>query len=331
MKKKSIFLAFLSSCIGLGIILIIIGILLGGHIYNLAIQPETQEKGVSTKLPDISLTDTKDIQNLDFKLSAASIKIRRGDIFQIEGKYLSKNEVKDGTWTVESKFSNHFTSISLFGTLHVPFPDLFSNKEKKKGEIIVTLPEYVNLEEINLELSASDVSIEKLSCRDIDLDISAGSITVDTLQAKEAFLDVSAGNIKLKRYQITDSISLDCSMGDIDFGSREYATENVCKDLEADCSMGDITVYGKLTGDSYLDCSMGNIKLNLVGSNENYKTNHTNSTLGDINYTTKNFLKKSGEHRISSSSDKSHFGTLDLSCTMGDIDICYLYSSTTEE
>lgn len=92
--------------------------------------------------------------------------------------------------------------------------------------------------------------------------------------------------------------------------------------------MGDIDVYGKLTGDNYLDCSMGNISLNLVGSSANYRVKNSDSAFGSINYTTEKFNSEpSHPNDTTISPDTDFYGTLDFDCSMGNIDICYLYAA----
>lgn len=323
MKKTSILLSLLSACLGIGIILIIIGALMGGRIGDFSINPIKQKSNVSHSLPDVSLTDTTDIKSLSFDLSASSIKICAGDSFSITGGKLSKNEVSNGTWTVET---DHNMAISIFGRrVDFPMPDIFSLGDDD-SEITITLPKDATLVNTEIDLSAGDITIEKMNCtEDVNIDLSAGDVTIDSLTASKASFDLSAGDIDVNQYNISDSVYLDCSAGNITLGSKKYASENVCNDLEIDCSMGDIDVFGKLTGETKANASMGDINLNLVGSNMNYKIGNCNTSLGDVNYTTKDFINKSSN--VSVSDDNSEYGTIDISCSMGDIDICYLYAS----
>ncbi len=326
MKKKSIFFTILGSCFGLGIVLIIIGIILGGRIRTLAIGPtHTPKKGVSTELPNISLTDTTDIQKIDLNLSASRINIRCGDSFGVQGSYLSKNEVSDGTWTVESSLNDHFYQVDIFGVLKIPVPRRYY--KNTTDTITITIPKNVTLDDMEFELSGSDVTIEEINCIDVDLEVSAGQVTIDSINANYADMSVSAGDITIQQYNITESASVECNAGNINFGARKFSEENFCNNLEAECSMGNIDVFGKLTGNGELECNMGDITLNLVGSQANYDV-LSDTSLGDISHVTKNFLKKSGEKGgVSFSDDNSKYGTLDLSCSLGSITVYYLYGT----
>lgn len=323
MKKKSIFFAILGSLLGLGIILTIVGVTLGGKVQSMSIHLGKNSKSSISRNPQNITLPENDIRKLDLDLAASSIEIRHGDAFSIQGSQLSTNNVKNGIWTVESRLTDHFYTIDIFGIAKLPIP-FREYRHDDMDDIVITIPENANLEEVDMELNASSVNIERLNSRNIDLELSAGDLTIDSITAKEADLSVSAGDITIKQYNISDDISLDCSVGEINFGTRQNAEKNICNNLEADCSMGDIDVYGKLTGDNYLDCSMGSISVNLIGSSANYHVKNSNSTLGSINYT----VQKSGdEDNTTVSPDTDVYGTLDFDCSMGNIDIYYFYAA----
>lgn len=326
--KKNIFLSILGSCLGIGIVLIIIGMALGArfHNFNLSISPLEDDTDVSHTLPGISLTDTRDIQSLDFDLSAGTIKICYGDTFSIKGGHLSKNEISGNTWKVTSR---HSYGISFFGKrVYIPLPHFIYSEDSKKTSketITITIPENITLEQAEMDLKAVDIDIEALRCeKDVEIEVSAGDLTIDSVEAAQISLDLSAGDVCIKEYKITDEAICDCSLGNITFGTNKYAEQNVCNNLEADCSLGNIDIYGKLTGKNILDCSMGDITLNLIGTYANYNIDGTDTSLGDINFSTKNFLHGK-DITVQESHDTSKFGSLDLSCTMGNIDVYYLY------
>lgn len=309
MKKTSLFLSITSAVLALGIVLIIIGVVAGGSIRSLSIEPvkETHEfKNVSHEL-----TDEDTIENLDFSLGANNITFQTGDQFRITGGHLSKNEVENGTWTVRSTFFDHFTKISVFG-FKIPVPKAFYKNNQKEENITIELPRDMDLNKITLDLSAADVVIDSIHCQNFKLELSAGDVHIRNLETSTAAFDASAGSTDIDSYQISKSATLDCSAGDITLGTKSSLSSNLCNNLKAGCSMGDIDVYGKLSGTTDLDCSMGDIDLNLYGGKDNYAIAHTSQSMGDINYTSKG-----------SSSDTTQFGTLKLDCSMGDIDVVY--------
>lgn len=315
MKKKSLFLIITSSILGLGVILILIGLAFGGKIYSFSIGRNTKvsTKSVSHELPAISLSDTKDIQSLDFDLSANNIEIKTGNEFSIQGSRLSENTVKDGVWTIKSYYSDYFYNFEIFG-LNLPIPR-FQNNKKDYEKLIITLPQNITLQEVSIEASAAKLNIDLLKCETFDLDVSAGDASIQSLFANASDISVSAGELDIEQYQIAKSADIECSVGDLTFGKKRYAKENVCSNLDVTCSLGDADIYGKLTGNTSIECSLGDTTLYLAGGQKNYSVNHSSSSLGDVTYNT--------EHGSSSDSDEV-YGTLDVDCTMGDIDIYYL-------
>lgn len=313
MKKKNLFLAIIGGLFALGVVMILVGIALGGKIHSFSILPNSHanEKNVSHDLTGVSLTDTKDIQSINFKLSANEIEIRTGKEFRVRGGSLSKNEVNDGVWCIESKFSDYFYQIEIFG-LSLPIPRNWHSDEIDE-EIVITIPRNAKLQDAKLNLTAADVDIDLLTCDTLSLDLSASDVTIESLLAEDINISASAGSIDIEQYQITQSAKLDCSAGDIDFGKRSHAFQNFCINLNTDCSMGDIEINGKLLGENFIDCTMGDITLNLPGSHGNYNVNHTSQSLGDISFNGKDIT-----------STNEIYGTLDLDCTLGDIEINYL-------
>lgn len=305
MKKKSVLLIIISTCLGLGIILTVVGLAMGATLRNsnLGFGSDDHAKSVSHELNNVSLTDTTDIQNLDFDLFAGDIKLVEGDSFSIKGGKLATNKVENGTWKVSTSRGK-----TLFHFIHISLP-VFSDDDSD-NDITITVPSGAKFSDVSLDLCAGSVKIGKLNTDNLDINTSAGSTKADFITASNASFDVSAGDINIGQYAIGNSVSIECSAGNVKFGTETSAAQNYCNNLEADCSAGSLDIYGKLTGSSSLDVSMGDIDLGLVGAKANYDFKSTSATLGDIKY------KNDG-----TVADTSVFGDLDLDCTMGDIKV----------
>ncbi len=316
MKKKSIFLIIISSILGLGVIMILTGLAFGGKVYSFSIGRNTVEssKSVSHNLPAISLSDTKDIQNLDFDLNANKIEVKTGKEFSVQGGRLSENTVENGVWTMKSNFSDYFYKFQLFG-LSLTFPKVRNNK-KDYEKITITLPDDIKLQDITITAAAAELDIDLLHCETFDLDVSAGDVLIESLFTDTADISLSAGELDIDKYQILQSGDIDCKAGDLNLGEKKYGKENLCNNLDVTCSVGDADIYGKLTSNSYITCSLGDITLYLAGGQGNYSVDHSSSSLGDITFF-------NGEGQVSSGSNEV-YGTLDVDCTLGDIDVYYL-------
>lgn len=310
MKKTSIAFIILSVLLGLGILFSIIGIAMGGTIHTLSLTIEKTDKTVSHELKNISLTDDTDIQKLDLDLSAHSVKICTGSSFSVTGGTLTENKVENGTWHVQAKPSKYLFSVWGY-RIRLPF---YGNDDSE-NEITITIPDNITLQKASLELSAVNVSIGSLNCNSIQLNLSAGASQISDINAQTIDASVSAGNIEVDQFNITQKASFSGNMADIQLGTDENYSQNICNNLDISCTMGSIEIFGKLTGKNALNCTMGSIDTNLIGSKYNYNVNSASSTLGEIDYKDKKYNE--------SPSDTTLYGTLDLDCTMGDITVSY--------
>lgn len=302
MKARNKFFIVIGSLLGVGIILTIVGFCLGGSIKyaNLCFD---NRKTVSTSLPDISLKDDTDIQSLKISSTATKLRIKKGEEFSLSGKNITRNEVKDGTWHVESNPSGflHFFHLS------------FLSDFEENSQITITIPRNISLNKLKIDVDAIDFDGEELDCDTVDFDVNAGSIRLDSLKARKAHLELSAGEIRIKHFDISEKATVDCNMGDIRLGTEGNLSDNQCNNLSADCNMGEIRMYGLLTGDSSLDCTMGSLRTYLPGSRENYRIS-ADTTLGSV---------RGIDLPDHPDSTAVTYGSISFDCTMGDIKVQY--------
>lgn len=317
--KKSILAIILGSLFGLGLLFTVIGLLMGATMKSLHIV--TNEKGLqfsnsssgsSSVSQELPASQIKEIKNLDIDISAHSVEIYEGDNFSINGGFLTKNEIKDGTWHIEAK--RKWNSVRIFGFLSIPvFSDIFDDE---RHTLTITIPKEHHFGEIKLDAAAVNIETNSLTCDKLACDVSAGSIQIDSLTASEADIDCSVGDISMKQYHISESGRFDCSMGNIELGNKHTIDDNLCNNFRADCSMGNISCYGMFTasGNSEkcrADCGMGNIDLHLKGTRDNYEFK-SNASFGSLNY--------SGTGTDNQATTPT---PVQLECNMGSIDISF--------
>lgn len=309
MKKKSIFAIILGGCICLGLILTIIALALGVSTFTVVSRDnktEAEEPSVSHNIEAYTPKDFSKIENLEFDLSAGEIKIVQGDDFSVSGASLSKNECKNGTWYLTSRLLSKKRRIIRFFDLNIP---VFSSRSQSRN-ITVTLPKDIKLKHVNFSFSAVSTDISALNCDDISLDLSAGGITFKELTAKKAVLNASAGSIALDRYNIEDSADIDCSTGEIRLGKSDFVSSNTINNADISCALGSLKLYGKLTGENDLTCSLGDIELFLPGSRTNYEFPSQQASLGSIDF-----------HNDNTAVSSEVFGKINLDCSLGGIDV----------
>lgn len=305
MKKRRNYLITLCCMFALGILLVIVGGAMGGNLADASI---TQDK-FEDKAIDKTINDSSDIKNLSVDVEAMDVVLKEGSEFSVKGNGVSKCEVKNGTLNIVSRFQRKFR-LFHFIPLSLSLSNIFGDKSDRK--ITITIPAGRQLSEISLDASAIDFKIDRLSCEKLNINVAAGSIRIDELDSNKADISVSAGDIRVNSFQIRGEGKFECNMGDIRLGNKETRTANLCNRLNADCSMGDVKYYGKLTGETDVDVTMGAISLMLTGAMSQYSFS-TDTVLGDIN------------HSDIPTSEKADtvYSTGHLSCTMGDISVSY--------
>lgn len=101
-------------------------------------------------------------------------------------------------------------------------------------------------------------------------------------------------------------------VGNLELGKTN--TDSNIHNLNSETAMGNTEITGKLTGNSTLKCSTGNLDLTLAGRKSNYSFS-TNTTMGDIT-----FEKDSQSENTST----ENYGDVTLKCSMGAITVDFI-------
>lgn len=166
------------------------------------------------------------------------------------------------------------------------------------ADIRLTLPEDVNLDEVEISMGAGEIVTNGLlAAEKVEIDVDAGEITMEEVQAEKFSADVGAGSVTVEKLDVVD-----CEI-EVDMGSVVLQNGLVTGNLDADVSMGEIQI---LLRDSYenhdynVNCSMGELSIEEGG-----KTVHKYGGLA-------NSMQFSGRNAAGDSE-------YDLNCSMGSI------------
>ena len=141
-----------------------------------------------------------------------------------------------------------------------------------------------------------------------DLDAGAGNITVEGLKCRNADIDLGAGNV------VFDSLEVS-GYADIDAGAGQLTVKDgSVNNLDFDMGMGETAITSLLTGNSSLDCGVGNLELNVKASYENY-TVDVEKGLGAVNI---NNQRVSSDSVLGSGPDK-----LEISGGLGNVTVTF--------
>lgn len=119
------------------------------------------------------------------------------------------------------------------------------NVNYKGASLILEVPENYIFDRVKIKTGAGRLTIDSLSSKELSLDLGAGEAVIGTLNASEkSSLNGGAGKITVN----TGSLS----------------------NLDFDIGVGEVSLTSRLSGESEINCGVGNIKLTLIGGREDY-------------------------------------------------------------
>ena len=180
--------------------------------------------------------DFTGVESLSIDNSAGSLEIRTGDTFRVEGSKVTEGFqaelTENGTLVVSEHHKNRFLGFDF---------DWFSSPNSK---ITVYLPADFVAERAKLETGAGNTVIEALRAEELTISAGAGNLNGDQIVAEKVILDSGVGSFTLTGVSFHNA--------------------------EIDCGVGSLRIEGELLGHSKIDCGVGDVKLDLVGSREDY-------------------------------------------------------------
>lgn len=158
----------------------------------------------------------------------------------------SKIFVKTNSSDIEYKNSDNQLSIK-------------ENKNRcltnNKKQVIVYLPDNLKLDNIKIDSDAGSISIDNLLANKIDFKLDAGNAVIKNINTNEIEIDTSAGSLR------------------IDNG--------IISNMDLDLGVGEANITAQILGNSKLNTGVGQLKLNLLGSKDEYKIK-VSKGLGEI-------------------------------------------------
>ena len=125
-----------------------------------------------------------------------------------------------------------------------------------RGTIVIYLPNDFNISELDLELGAGKIDIDKLS-------------------AETLLMNLGAGTMNAKELNVYESATINGGAGNININSGTISNLNL------KLGAGNATIYSDLTGKNNLTTGVGKLNLELNQNKDNYKF-EINKGLGNI-------------------------------------------------
>ena len=110
---------------------------------------------------------------------------------------------------------------------------------------------------------------------EISIDSGAGKIEIDTLNTKKLDLDLGAGQVNISDLFVSENADIDGGAGEINIASSSI------QNLDLDLGVGKVTLNSSLYGFNEIDGGIGELIVNLIGTENNYQINCTKA-LGKI-------------------------------------------------
>lgn len=259
------------------------GIALGGTLYSYQIHTDGDGEKYQTDTTTLSLEESKTIRGIDWNIRTSDIKVVNGDNYSVTGSGRYRSYIKDGIWHIKTEKK---VARITFLDHSIEIPNFFNDHNwEDKDEITkntITIPVDTSLESANIHVTAGALTGENLYADHFTLKTDAGSCTLEQISAKKLSVKVGAGSSTLRKIQVSDSCTAKVGAGELILGSKKIPSGvNSISNLRGKCAAGNMTVTGKLTGTSRLQCSIGDIDVLLDGYRHNYNLN-SHGSLGEI-------------------------------------------------
>ena len=140
-------------------------------------------------------------------------------------------------------------------------------------------------------------------------DVGAGSLEFTELNAADACLEGGAGYIGVDCGRF-EHLNASVGAGVVSFTGIEVTN------LDIEAGMGECAVEGAVYGDAWVECSMGNVEMTLVGNERDFNY-YLQGSMGNIDVGSESLHGFGHEKYIDNNAAK----TMDIECSMGNITV----------
>jgi len=256
-------------CIGLGLLLGGVGVMLGGRLSQL---PDSGLRLAGWVTPTLWGYETveadyagRDIRKLDFELEAMDVEIQEGDTFSVRADQVDSRRfttrVEGDTWKIDCDNQYFGRRPSRFG----------GRWDRRAPHVTITLPKGYMAEELDLEMGMGNLFASNLSARRSELSVGMGNMTLENFTSGDCDIEVGMGDLIILG-SVTGRGAIDCGMGDLEMHLAGPQRDYGCN---VSVGMGSVTVgdetIGGLSGERSfnagaknffeIDCGMGNVEI----------------------------------------------------------------------
>lgn len=230
----------------------------------------------------------------------------RSDIMQVDADTV-KNlhlELGAGTFTVEEKESSDGKIDIIFeglgncnyrveeATLYVEGFKGIGINNNGGNKIVVRIPAESVFDEVDAEVGAGEMTVEKLVVRDLEAEIGAGELKLENMEVEELSTHIGAGRVRVD--------------------------ETVVNHAEVSVAMGECIFEGTIKGNLNADCDMGSMEFSLTGKETDHNYD-VSCAAGNVSVGGFEFAALAADREVD-----NHVGsTFEVNCSMGNIVIAF--------
>lgn len=261
LKKVAIISCILLVC---GIVCMAVGASLGGQ-WNYAFNLKSHKVYVPTdeEMQYVDKTvDVEAFESMDVELGNVDVEVRQGESYQVQYHLTSWDkpviEVKDKKLVIrneEDEVATFGWSFGIFG-LH---SGSLSEEERKK--MIVTIPENVKLEDMNVSSEFGDIDMADIQTESFDIKADSGHLSLENMETGTGMILAEFGNVTVNNMTGETSTitanSGDCTLDAVEVNrlsvTAEYGkvklNEIEAKELVIEAESGDV-LLANVTADT---------------------------------------------------------------------------------
>lgn len=217
-----------------------------------------------------------DIRNLDIEIGGCSFETKQS---------------KDGKFYLEVKNARKFQGYVSGDTLYIDATvGTTTAWHSETCKITLYLPEDYHFDDVSVNIGAGAMEFSGLHADSADFAAGAGQITLEKAQIGDLSVNVGAGQMTLKKMEVGE--------------------------LSAEVGLGEFAADGVLNGDAVVECSMGNVVMEIDGREEEFNFD-LSGAMGNIDLGKSSFSGFSQSQYIDHKAEKNMI----IECSMGNISI----------
>ena len=258
--------------------------------------PEAPEAPDAPEVPEVSGSSSKfkgstntalsieGIEKLDIELGGGELFLEAGDVEEIQ---------------IKAKTEDDFQCYVKNNTLYVKGFDLKKKvwdwndwDNRRQNSVSVIIPKKLIFRETDIEFGAGNIEITDVTLGKTDVEVGAGTLKCDGVNMEEVSVEVGAGAV--------------------------YMNEITADKTELSVAMGEAVLDGTFMGNMDLQCSMGNLEINVRGKETDYNY-EIEAAMGSVEVAGESYNGLASERSVNNHADK----TICVEASMGSITVSF--------